>query len=56
MKAIHTNKDRYKHLGAFSEEERNFICNLAKVFVNSIIKEADESSLRVSKNIKRGSK
>lgn len=56
MEVVHVNKDRYSHLEKFSPEEQKFICNLAKVFVNSVIKSVDENSIRVSENIERRSK
>jgi RNase P subunit RPR2 len=55
MEIVHVNKDRYSHLDKFSEEKKKIICNLAKVFVNSVINSVDENRLRLPQDIKRGS-
>lgn len=55
MKVIHSEIRDERHLQGLTEEEKNFIRRLAKIYVNTIIK-MHEDSIRVCPDIGRGSK
>lgn len=56
MDLIHSDIPNESHLQGLTLEEIKFIRNLAKLTANAIIKSANENSLPVHKNIRRGSK
>lgn len=53
MEVVHSSISNNPHLEGLSYEDLNFLRNLAKIYVQSIVKLADENSLPIHKKIPR---